>query len=111
MSSIRLGDQDLVAMPCVHLGADALEHGVRFVEVRARRAFALDEIRHRVEAHAVDAAIEPEVHHADDGVEYVRIVEVQVGLMVEEAVPVVRAGGVVPGPVRRLGVGKMMGTP
>ena len=35
---------------------------------------------------------------------HVRVVEVQVGLMVEEAVPVVGAGHRVPGPVRRLGV-------
>ena len=34
------------------------------------------------------------------------IVEVQVRLMVEEPVPVVRAGGLVPGPVRFLGVGE-----
>ena len=35
-----------------------------------------------------------------------RVVEVQVGLMVEEPVPVIRLGRVVPAPVRRLGVGE-----
>ena len=52
------------SMARVHRGADALEDVVRLVEVRARRPLALDEVRDGVEPHAVDAAIEPEVHDA-----------------------------------------------
>ena len=80
------------------------EDVVRLVEVRARRPFALDEVGHRIEPHAVDAAIEPEVHHPHHGVDHRRVVEVQVRLVMKEPVPVVRARGVVPRPVGLLGV-------
>ena len=79
---------------------------MRLGQVLADRAFALDQVGHGVEAQAVDAAIEPEAHHADHRFEHRRVVEVQVRLMVEEAMPVVGLRGVVPAPVRRLGVGE-----
>ena len=63
---------------------------MRLVEVLADRAFALDQVRHRVEAQPVDAAIEPEPHRLDHRVEDLGVVEVQIRLMMEEAVPVVR---------------------
>ena len=103
---VRLGEQHAVAMPRVHRGADVLEDRVRLLEVLAGRAFALDQVRHRVEPHAVDAAIEPEAHDSDHRLEHRRVVEVQIGLVVEEAMPVVGAGGLVPRPVRLLGVGE-----
>ena len=69
--------------------ADPLQDLVRLGEVLAVRAFALDQVRHRVEPQPVDAEIEPEPHDADDRVEHRRVVVVQIGLMGEEAVPVV----------------------
>ena len=76
------------------------------VEVGAGRAFALDQVGHGIEAHAVDAAIEPEMHDLRDRLEHRRVVEVQVRLVMEEAMPVVGAGGVVPRPVRLLRIGE-----
>ena len=65
---------------------------MRLRQVLADRAFALDQVRHRVEPQPVDAAIEPEPHHLDHRVEDRRVVEVQIRLVMEEAVPVVRLG-------------------
>ena len=79
---------------------------MRLLEVLADRPLALDQIRHRVEPQPVDAAIQPELHHAVDRAQHLGIVEIEVRLMVEEAVPVVGLGGVVPAPVRGLGVGE-----
>ena len=77
---------------------------MRFRQVGAARAFTLDQVRHGVEPHAVNALIEPEPHHPGHGFPHLRVVEVQVGLVVEEPVPVVRARDRIPGPVRSLGV-------
>src|SRR5205807_5045464 len=63
-------------------------------------AFAFNQIRNRVETQRVDAEIEPEAHDIDDGLEYFGIVEIQIGLMREEAVPVVLAGDGIERPVR-----------
>ena len=75
----------------VERGADPLEDVVGFGEVLALRAFALDQIGHGVEPHAVDAEVEPEPHHPHHGAQHVRVVEVQIGLVMEEPVPVVGA--------------------
>ena len=79
---------------------------MRLWQVLVVGAFALAEIGHRIEAEPVDAGIEPALHHLQDGRDHARIVEVQVRLMREEAVPVDRLGLVIPGPVRLLGVGE-----
>ena len=49
-------------------------------------------------------AVEPEGHDVEHLLVDGRVVEVEVGLMAEEPVPVVLAGDRVPGPVGRLGV-------
>ena len=103
---VRLGEQQPVGKLRIEDRAQALEHGVRLGQVLVGRAFALAQIRHGVEPHAVDAHREPEAHHVGDRVEHRRMIEVQVGLVAEEAVPVVLAGDRIPGPVRRLGVGE-----
>jgi hypothetical protein len=67
------------------------------------------EIRDRVEPQTVDAHLEPEAHHVENRLEDDRVVEVQVGLVAEEAMPVVLLRHRVPGPVRRFSVSvKMM---
>ena len=54
----------------------------------------------------VDPEIEPEPHHVDDRAEHPRIVEIEVGLVRIEAVPVIGLRHRVPGPVRLLGIEK-----
>ena len=61
---VRLGEQHAIRIARVERRADLLEDLVRLVEVLADRALALDQVRDRVEPQPVDAAIEPELHHA-----------------------------------------------
>ncbi len=86
--------------------AQLLQHCVGFRQVLVVRALALAQVRNRVEPETVHAHVEPVAHHAEDRLAHLRIVEVQVRLVAEEAVPVVGLGLVVPGPVRLLGVGE-----
>ena len=60
----------------------------------------------RVEPEPVHAHVEPEAHDADHRLQHLGIVEIEVRLVAEEAVPVERLGDRIPGPVGRLGVGE-----
>src|SRR3712207_7588422 len=53
---------------------------------------------------SVHARVQPEAHNAHDRLEDLWVVVVEVGLVREEAVPVVLASHLVPGPVRVFGV-------
>ncbi len=77
-----------------------------FEQVLAVGALALEQVGNGVEPQAVDAAIQPETQHVEHGLADARVVEVQVWLVAEEAVPVVAPRLAVPGPVRRLGIGE-----
>ena len=88
---VRLGEQHAVGVARVDLGADALQVLVRLGEVLAVRPLALEEIGHGVEPEAVDAEVEPEAQHVEHRLLHFGVVVVQVGLVVEEAVPVVLA--------------------
>ena len=101
---VGFGQQHAPLVLGVELAADLLQHRVRFGQVLVDRPFTLDEIRDRIEPQRVDPEIEPEAHHVNDGLEHFRVVEIQVGLMGEEAMPVVLARDGVEGPVRFLGV-------
>ncbi len=96
--------QHPVGVMRVHLGADLLQHLVGFGQVLVVGAFALDQVRHRVQPQAVDAGFQPEMQHAQDGFQHAGIVEIEIGLVVIEAVPVVLFRDRVPGPVGRLAV-------
>src|SRR5271169_7198253 len=77
-----------------------------FGQVFAGGALPLHQVRHSVQAEAVDSEVQPELHYlphllADGG-----IVVIQIGLMAEEAMPVVSLGDGVPGPIGHLGVEK-----
>jgi hypothetical protein len=103
---IRLGEEDPVVELRVERGAHLLQHDVRLGEVLAVRPRALDEVGNRVEPQTVDAEPQPETHHIGDRLEHAGIVEVQVGLVAEEAMPVELLRFRIPAPVRLLGVGE-----
>ena len=84
--------------------ADAAQVLVGLREVLAVGAVALEQVRHGVEPEAVEAEVEPEADDVEHGVGHLGVVVVEVGLVVEEAVPEVLAALLVEGPVRRLGV-------
>jgi hypothetical protein len=71
-------------------GAQLLDDVVRLAQVLVVRAFAFDEVGDGVEPEAVDAHVEPEVHHAEHRLVDRGVVEVEVGLVGEEAVPEIR---------------------
>src|SRR6516164_11506085 len=73
---------------------------MRFGQVLVAGALALTEIRHCVEAESVDASVEPALHDLRYRLHHARIIEVQVRLMREEAMPVIGLRLLVPGPVR-----------
>ena len=77
---------------------------MRARQVLAVRALLLEEVGDGVEPEAVDPEVEPEAQHLDEGVLHLGVLEVEVGLVAEEAVPVVGAAGRIPRPVRGLGV-------
>ena len=79
---------------------------MRLWKVLVDGPFPLDEVRDGVQAEAVNAHVQPEAHHAEHRLEHERVVEVEVRLMREEAVPVVLAGHLVERPVGPLGVDK-----
>src|SRR5215208_3198311 len=75
-----------------------------FGKVLIDRPFPLDQVRDCVETQRVDAEIEPEPHDIDDGLEHLRVVEIQVWLVQEETMPVVLAGNRIECPVRLFGI-------
>ena len=77
---------------------------MRLGQVLAVGAGPLVEVGHGVEAEAVEAHVEPERHRVQHRVVDLGVVEVEVGLVVEEPVPEVLLAHRVPRPVRRLGV-------
>jgi hypothetical protein len=103
---VGLGQQHAVGVFVVDRRAHALEELVGLRQVLAVGALALEEVGHGVEAEAVEPEVQPEAQHVDHRVLDLGIVVVEVGLVGEEAVPVVGAGHLVPCPVRRLGVGE-----
>ena len=101
---VRLGEQHPVRVVRVDLGPDALEEGVSLGQVLAVRPVALEEVRHGIEAEAVDPELEPEAEDVEHRLLHLGVVVVEVGLVGEEAVPVVLPGDRVPRPVGHLGV-------
>ncbi len=77
-----------------------------FRQILVVGALALAQVRHGVEPESVNAGIEPALHHLQHRADHARVVEVQVRLVREKAVPVIGASLVVPGPVRLLRVGE-----
>ena len=102
---VGLGEEDAVAaVLAVDDPAELAEHGVGLGKVLAGGAFPLDEVGHGVAAEAVEPLVEPEAHHLQHGLADGGIVVVEVGLVAEEAMPVVGLPERIPGPVGLLGI-------
>jgi len=103
---IRFRQQETVPVGGIDGRAQLLDHGVRLAQVFVAGTLALDQIGNGIQAKTVDAHIEPEAHDLQHGLHDLRIVEIQVRLMAEEAMPVVGLGDRIPGPVGVFRVGK-----
>jgi hypothetical protein len=88
---VGLREQHPVGVLGVHRRAHLLEEGVRLGEVLPVGPRALVEVRHGVEAEAVQAEVEPEAQGVQHAPLDLGVVVVEVGLVGEEAVPVVAA--------------------
>ena len=86
---IGLGQQKAVLVVRVDGGAQLLDDRVGFAQIFVVGPFALDQVGNGIEPEAVDAHVEPEPHDLQHRFHDLRIVEIQIRLMAEEAVPVV----------------------
>ncbi len=101
---IGLGQQHTPGGMRIERRADPLQDGVCLRQVLVVRPFALDQIGHGVQPQAIDAGVEPEAHDGEHLLQNPWIVEVQVGLMRIKAMPEIRTGHRVPGPVGLFGI-------
>jgi len=103
---VRFRQQKPVLVVRVDRCTQLLDHRMGFGQVLIVGAFTLDQVGNRIQPEAVDAHVEPEAHGLKHRLQNPRIVEIEVGLMAEEAMPVVRLRQRVPGPIGCLGVGE-----
>ena len=96
---IGFGQEHAAGIGCVDMAAQAPEQGVGVGQILAGGALALKQVGHRVEPQPVDTQAEPEVHHPPDRRAHAGVIEIQVGLVGVEAMPVVGVRLRVPGPV------------
>ena len=108
---VGLGQKKLAGVVLVDQCADLLDDRVRLGKIFIVGSVALDEVRNRVQPETVDAHVQPEAHDLENGLEHPGIVEVEIRLVAEKAVPVELLRELVPGPVRLLGVGENDASP
>ena len=89
---VGLRQQHAVLVLGVQPAAQLPQEVVGLGQVLAAGALALVEVGHRVEAEAVHPHLEPEVQRGEGGLLDRGVVEVEIGLVRVEAVPVVGAG-------------------
>ena len=103
---VRLGQDEPRRPALIHEGAQPLQENMGLRQILAVGPLALEEVGHRVEPQPIHAHVEPEGDEIEDLLLHARVVIIQVGLMVEEAVPEESVGFLVPGPVGAFGVGE-----
>ena len=101
---IGFGQEHAPRIMLVEVFAELFEYRMGFRQIFIAGALPDAEIGHRIKTHPVYPHIKPEAHHLQDGLDHLRVVMVQVGLMGEEAMPVVGLCLRVPGPVRIFGI-------
>ena len=101
---VRLGEQHRLPNSASTVARTRLRNVVGLGQVLAVGAVPLEQVRHGVEAEPVQPQVQPEPDHVEHGVGHLGVVVVQVGLVVEEAMPVVLLAAGVPRPVGGLGV-------
>ena len=101
---VGLGQEHPSRIAGVDMLAEGLEELMGLGQVLAVGSLALIEIGHGIQPQPVDPQLEPEIDDGENGRPDRRIVEVEVGLMGVEPVPVIGLGDRVPAPVRGLEV-------
>ena len=103
---VRLGQQHPVGEMLVQIGTDGLQDVMRLGQVLVVGAVAFDQIGDRIQAQPVHAHLQPHAHDLENLGQHLGVVEVQVGLVRIEPVPVIGARDRIPGPVRLFRVQK-----
>ena len=103
---VDLAEQDRLAVAAAEEAAQVAQQLVRVDDRALRQPDGLDQERHGVDAEAGQPQLQPEAHDLGDLVADLRVGDVQVGLEAVEAVQVVLARLLVPGPVGFLLVGE-----
>ena len=103
---VGLGQKHFAWKLLIEPGTEIFKNGVGFGQVLAVRAFALDQVGNRVQPEAVDAHIQPELHYIPHFFPDFWVVIIEIGLMAEEAMPVIFFRDRVPCPVGEFGVYK-----
>ena len=103
---VGFGKQHLVFVVLIQMRANFLQISVRFRKVFAVGAVAFKQVGHGIQAEAIDTHVGPEVEDAKHGAPHGRVVVIQIGLVGIEAVPVIRFGYRVIGPVRCFKIGE-----
>ena len=101
---VDLGQQDPVGVGGIDLGSYPAKQLVGRRQVLTSGPLGLVQVRNRVETEPVDAEPEPETDDSEHRIDDLGVVVVQVGLVMEEAMPVVLLTFLVKGPVGRLDV-------
>ena len=101
---IRLRQQHFPRIQLVELLTELLEKDMRLRQVLACGALPLVQIGNGIETKRIDAELQPELEDFEQRVMDRGIIEIQIGLMRIEAMPVVRLGDRVPCPIRSLKV-------
>ena len=86
---VGFGQHEAVCIPGIDLGAQPPDDGVSLRQVLAACALALHQIRNGVQTQRIHSHIKPETHGCEHFLKHQGIVEVQIGLMKKEAMPVV----------------------
>ena len=97
---IGLGQQHAALEMLVDMSPKLLEERMCFGKILATGPLALEQIRHSVQPHSVDAHLEPVVHHLEHRSPDLGIIEIQVGLMMVEAMPIIGIRDRIPSPIR-----------
>src|SRR5690349_17819733 len=75
---------------------------MRFGKVLVNCPLALAQIGYRIETETIDADVKPEAHGPKHGFQDLRVIVIEIGLMREKTMPIVRPSHWVPGPIRFL---------
>ena len=89
---VGFGQKHAIRIARVNLAPKRFDHRVGFRKVFATGTIALNKVRNRVHPQPVDAHIQPVAHHFQNFLDHGRIIEVQIGLVREKAVPIILFG-------------------
>src|SRR5579864_528613 len=103
---IGFGEQQLPGIFLIERRANLLDDGMSLGQVFVARALALAKIGDRVETETVDTEVEPKPHRIQHRPHDVGTIEIEIGLMREEAMPIEGRCFLIPGPIRFLGIGE-----